>query len=68
MSEESLLDYFREDFTLLIEAGFVAVKHDTSPARVARRGGELICSARNILTPPSAPVRPRPCRESRSSS
>lgn len=43
MSEESLLDYFREDFTLLIEAGFVAVKQlDEIAARRLFKAAELL--------------------------
>lgn len=43
MSEESLLDDFREDFTLLIEAGFVAVKQlDEIAARRLFKAAELL--------------------------
>jgi len=43
MSEESLLDHFREDFVLLIEAGFVAVKQlDEIAARRLFKAAELL--------------------------
>ncbi len=43
MSEESLLDYFREDFALFIEAGFVAVKQlDEIAARRLFKSAELL--------------------------
>ena len=43
MSEESLLDYFREDFALFIEAGFVAVKQlDEIAARRLFKAAELL--------------------------
>jgi predicted Zn-dependent protease len=43
MTNESLLDDFREDFTLLIEAGFVAVKQlDEIAARRLFKAAELL--------------------------
>ncbi len=43
MSEESLLDYFKEDFALFIEAGFVAVKQlDEIAARRLFKSAELL--------------------------
>jgi hypothetical protein len=43
MSEESLLDYFKEDYALLIEAGFVAVKQlDEIAARRLFKAAELL--------------------------
>ena len=43
MSEESLLDYFREDFALFVEAGFVAVKQlDEIAARRLFKAAELL--------------------------
>lgn len=43
MSEESVLDYFSEDYALLIEAGFVAVKQlDEIAARRLFKAAELL--------------------------
>lgn len=43
MSEESLLDYFKEDFALFVEAGFVAVKQlDEIAARRLFKAAELL--------------------------
>jgi predicted Zn-dependent protease len=43
MTEESLLDYFKEDFALFIEAGFVAVKQlDEIAARRLFKSAELL--------------------------
>jgi predicted Zn-dependent protease len=43
MNEESLLDYFKEDYALLIEAGFVAVKQlDEIAARRLFKAAELL--------------------------
>jgi len=43
MSEESLIDYFKDDFVLLIEAGFVAVKQlDEIAARRLFKAAELL--------------------------
>lgn len=43
MSEESLLDYFKEDYALFIEAGFVAVKQlDEIAARRLFKAAELL--------------------------
>jgi predicted Zn-dependent protease len=43
MSEESLVDHFRDDYVLLIEAGFVAVKQlDEIAARRLFKAAELL--------------------------
>lgn len=43
MSEESLVDHFKDDFVLLIEAGFVAVKQlDEIAARRLFKAAELL--------------------------
>ncbi len=43
MQEESLLDYFKEDYALLIEAGFIAVKQlDEIAARRLFKAAELL--------------------------
>lgn len=43
MEEESLLDYFKEDFALFVEAGFVAVKQlDEIAARRLFKAAELL--------------------------
>ena len=43
MSEETLIDYFKDDYVLLIEAGFVAVKQlDEIAARRLFKAAELL--------------------------